>query len=192
MVPFRGFAILAPVPVRHLISGCEYLDQTQLEFLAFGSLKIKENTSLRMLEGFQEIDQERDGQPVALLIYPSKEGTEEKPPYQVCWAAWYIGHKPATGDGLHPASDPWKYRPPTCRDGHDYNPDRERWSFYWHAAGLRQLPEQNWIDLTSLQREPLVGRAKPWPQGPERVTGEGWQSILDTLPPPPVGECIMD
>lgn len=187
MTPYRGFAILVPVPVKHLISGSENQARKQLGFLAFGSGKVKENTSLRTLKLFREIDKDRDGQPVPLLIYPSKEATEEKPPFQVCWAAWYTGHVHERNDGLHPASDPWKYRPPTCKENYDHNPDSERWMLYWHAAGLNLLPEQNWIDLAALQRKRQV---RPWPLGPEVLTGGGWQSILDTLPTPPVGESM--
>lgn len=178
--PFRGFSVLVPVPQRHLDSSYEKLKQEPLSCIAFGSGKIKEQTSYRMLRLFESIDKERDGDPVALLIYPSKETDNEKPPYQVCWAAWYVKHVPARGDGLHPDSDPWRYRPPTCKQNYEINPDSERWIMYWHAAGLMRLDEDNWINIQSLERDrPL----RPWPLGPEVVQGSSWTSVLDYLKP---------
>jgi hypothetical protein len=167
----RDFAILAPVPARHLESGYEKLAKADLQYLAFGSGRIGENTRLRMLDFFRNVDAECGREPLITLIYPSREGVEERPPFQVCWVGWYVGHVPAGPDGLHPNADPWRYRPPTCRTNHDLDPQRERWLVYWHVEGLRALADGDRIDVRKLERDrPL----RPWPLGPEIVRGESW------------------
>src|SRR5205823_3973129 len=127
------FAILAPVPVVHLESGRAHAERETLDQLAFGSGEVKDDTSLYAIELFRRIDEDRSGLPVMTLIYPSRYPDKPKPPYLVEWTGLYIGHVAARADGLHPDADPWKYRPPTCRENYGLDLAKERWSVYWHV-----------------------------------------------------------
>ena len=123
--PLADFALLAPVPWCHLDSGRRKARAEGLGFIAFGSGPVKEQTSMYSLEFFRRVDEERRGRPVVMLIYPSLEQDEPKPPYLVEWTGLYTGHITARADGLHP--DGWKYRPDSCRDNHLAGLAREEW-----------------------------------------------------------------
>jgi hypothetical protein len=93
------FAILAPVPLEHLQTGLDVC--AKKGSVAFGT---------RKWELFRSLDQKRDGQPVAALIYPSHdEDLSAKDTFIVSWFGWYVRSIDSKG-GAHP--DGMKYRPP--------------------------------------------------------------------------------
>ena len=91
------FAILAPVPQEHLISGQAIA--ADIGFVAFGS---------RKFELFRDIDLRRDGDPVPVLIYPSYEDDLSKVTSLISWRGWYIGSE-ETHNGRHSLG--MKHRP---------------------------------------------------------------------------------
>src|SRR4051794_31875304 len=101
MTRTANLAILAPVPEHHLETGREKVEEENLPFLAFGSGDARGEGGLRMLEMFNDIGRDPSDRPVPLLIYPSKRSLHDyqPPPYQVCWAGWYIGYEEANDVG---------------------------------------------------------------------------------------------
>lgn len=154
------FAILAPVPDEHLVSGSDVLANEG--FVAFGSLK---------WELFPEIDQLRGDKPVPMLIYPSYEHEAAKISYVIKWTGWYVGHVRSVA-GAHP--DGMRYRPETAKN---YPNDLSGyWAIFWHVAELQKLPEAKHKSIASLHS---YKTAKFWkaghaPRGPEIVARPSW------------------
>jgi hypothetical protein len=137
------FALLAPVPLRHLQSGAEVAQREG--FVAFGT------TCWELL---RDLDVLREGSRVPVLVYAShaEDGEGEA---DVTWAGWYVGSTESRG-GAHPQG--MKHRPPTTasdKAGH--------WAVFWHVTDLRELPPQCRQPIATLRnfksRKPAKGAA---------------------------------
>ena len=122
---FRGqqaitneFAILAPVPLRHLESGLETCREHGK--VAFGSMGC---------EFFKKVDSKRGDKDVSVFIYASL--AEQSIGAKVSWQAVYTDVVDAQF-GKHPLGG--KYRPETTKsDG--------AWNFFWEVRDLCPLPK---------------------------------------------------
>lgn len=76
----HDFALLAPVPLEHLMSGLKL--QAAKDFIAFGT---------RKWELLRKVDLMR-GRAVPVLVYPSHEDVPAENSFVVSWFGWYIGH----------------------------------------------------------------------------------------------------
>jgi hypothetical protein len=147
------FAILAPVPEEHLMSGQDVVQKTG--FVAFGT---------RKWELLRQVDSLRDGDPVPVLIYPSHEDTPVKNSFIVSWFGWYFGHVASKG-GAHP--DGLTHRPqstvqyPLDNAGH--------WAAFWHVRDLRELPLEKRITIGKIGTVKGGWRKDAPPRGPELV-----------------------
>ena len=90
-----NIALLAPVPLEHLISALEVLEVE--EKVAFGSLAFLV---------FHELDKQRKGLPVDVYIYASAR--EDNRDAALFWRATYVGFVPSSG-GSHPSG--MRFRP---------------------------------------------------------------------------------
>jgi hypothetical protein len=149
------FAILAPVPLEHLQTGRDVC--AKKGSVAFGT---------RQWELFRSLDQKRDGQPVAALIYPSHdEDLPAKDTFIVSWFGWYVRSIHSKG-GAHP--DGMKYRPATTAD---YPADNKgHWAVFWHVEGLRELPKEKQLPISKIQGFKGGWRKNAPPRGPELIT----------------------
>lgn len=153
------FAILAPVPEEHLISGLEVLKQE--EHVAFGT---------RKWELFRHVEALCGGEPVPVLIYPSVEDDSPKLSYLVKWIGWYDGYE---------ESDDGRYRFPECRpkSTEKYAGDQSGyWAGFWRVKRLQKLEESGFRPISSLQSHKS---GKFWkkgspPRGPEIVQRPEW------------------
>ncbi|WP_419906231.1 hypothetical protein [Hoeflea sp.] len=143
------FAILAPVPEKHLISGkavCEAEGE-----VAFGS---------KNWELFRTIDDKRGDAAVPVLIYPSKAA----PSYKVQWVGLYVRHVDSR-HGTHP--DKMKFRPQSTEK---YPPDnKDYWAVFWHVAKLEQLPKLKWLPISNVKSIKGGWRKNAPPHGPVLV-----------------------
>jgi hypothetical protein len=148
------FAILAPVPLEHLQSGA--LIAAETGYVAFGSAK---------WELFRQIDAEREGAPVPVLIYPSHDDTPATMNFVVSWWGWYVGHSESKG-GAHVAG--MAHRPPTTIK---YEADNSgHWAVFWHVQGLRELPPDKRLPIGKIPKIKGGWRKTAPPRGPELVT----------------------
>lgn len=148
------FAILAPVPSVHLESGLSVV--VEQGFVAFGSMK---------WQLFREADKLRMDRPVPVLIYPSHESKLAKLTFNVTWLGWYIGHVTSRG-GAHP--DGMKYRPESTTNNPSDNSGH--WAIFWHVKGLRELPREQQLPISSLESYKSGYWRKYYaPRGPEIV-----------------------
>jgi hypothetical protein len=116
----RAFALLAPVPEIHLISGQEVCAQQGK--VAFGS---------RVFELFRKLDTARGKDEIDVFIYASLP--EESIGAMVSWQAVYVGHVEARRNGTHPAGA--KLRPTTA-----YETDKPNsWVIYWEVRDLQPI-----------------------------------------------------
>src|SRR5262249_50503706 len=147
------FAVLAPVPERHLRSGQIVARDTG--HVAFGSQKF---------ELFREVDRLRAGEPVPVIIYPSHEDAEAKMGFMISWTAWYIGHVQSSSEKR---SDEPAHRPPTTigNKGDDSN----GWAIFWRARDLNMLPENQHFAISTVQTKKGYWRKDHPPRGPEIV-----------------------
>jgi len=148
----NGFAILAPVPEEHLVYGVTVcLHEGKV---AFGS---------RAWEVFRKADEERQGLPVRVLIYPSHPiSTHHRGP-KVAWEALYIGQV-AAKNGAHPHG--MKFRPPST--GKYLTDNYGHWALFWEVTELTSLPPSEMIsirDLRGLDKKGYYGRTFV-PEGP--------------------------
>jgi len=160
MISSVDFAVLAPVPEEHLLSGLEVV--LREGFVAYGS---------RKWELFEEVDRLRGGEPVPVLIYPSDEDHAVKMSYLSKWSGMYVGHVRSQG-GTHPAG--MKYRPESVEQ---YPNDLSGyWAVFWHVAQLQRLDEANHKAISSLQsyRAGKYWKAGSPPRGPEIIARPGW------------------
>jgi hypothetical protein len=148
------FAILAPVPLEHLRSG---LDVAAIhDKVAYGT---------RKWELFRQVEALREGQPVAMLIYPSHEDELAKSNFIVSWFGWYVSSIDGIG-GAHPEG--MKYRPPSTAA---YPSDNKgHWANFWHVKGLRELPPDKRLPIGKIQGFKGGWRKTAPPRGPELVT----------------------
>jgi hypothetical protein len=144
----HDFALLAPVPLRHLQSGLEVATSG---YVAFGTMK---------WELLRKLDVMRKGAPVPALIYPSHEDVHAKLTFLVCWYAWYVGHVHSS-HGKHPLG--MKHRPETTAH------DRGHWAAFWHVKGLRELPTEKHLPISEIGAIRGGWRKNAPPRGPELV-----------------------
>jgi hypothetical protein len=152
----RKFAILAPVPEAHLISGLEAIaaqvdseDITNpgLPKVAFGSMAF---------EILRKADELRKEQAVEVLIYASDAQGDQPLNSEVRWRARYIGHLPSR-NGRYPGKP--LFRPKAATE-------RPIWAVYWEVQALEKLKTP--IAIASLQGLGQKANCKPRfvPEGP--------------------------
>lgn len=126
----RKFAILAPVPESHLISGLEAIaaqlnseDLTPegLPKVAFGSMAF---------EILRKADELRKERAVEVLIYASDAEGDQPLNTEVWWRARYIGHLPSR-NGRYPGKA--QFRPKAAAT------ERPIWAVYWEVQELEKL-----------------------------------------------------
>lgn len=115
----NDFAILAPVPEMHLVSGQEVCDRETK--VAFGSMAF---------ELFRKADELRRNEPVEVFIYASYAETDRPLRSEASWHGLYIGHVPSRS-GRHPNGS--RFRPPTTAN------DRPTWAIFWEVEQLEPL-----------------------------------------------------
>jgi hypothetical protein len=123
----RTFAILAPVPEQHLISGLDAIAQ-QLDadppqnppLLAYGS---------DAFEVFGQADQLRKETSVQMYFYAS-HAKEQPLNHQATWRATYIGHVHSRR-GRYPGSA--LHRPASTQN------DAPTWAVFWRVQDLEKL-----------------------------------------------------
>ena len=120
------FAILTPVPLRHLESGLETCREHGK--VAFGSMGC---------EFFRNVDSKRGDKDVSAFIYASL--VEQSIGAKASWQAIYTGYVNAL-QGKHPEGG--KYRPETTNSDGD-------WNVFWEVRDLRPLPQP--IEISSLR-----------------------------------------
>jgi hypothetical protein len=153
----RKFAILAPVPEIHLISGLEAIadqlnsdDITSLGLpkVAFGSMAF---------EILRKADELRKERAVEVLIYASDAKGDQPLNSEVSWRARYIGHVPSR-NGRYPGKS--LFRPKAAAT------ERPVWAVYWEVQELEKLKTP--IPIASLQGLGQKANCKPRfvPEGP--------------------------
>ena len=147
------FAILAPVPLRHLETGLDIARATG--FVAFGS---------RKFELFRDINERCGGSPVPVLIYPSHEDDIAKTSNLVSWVGWYVGSE-ESNNGRH--SKGMEHRPPTTGDNPSDN--KGYWAVFWHVRDLMPLALSDRFPISKLQTVKGGWRKNAPPRGPELV-----------------------
>ncbi len=155
-----SFAILAPIPDEHLVSGVPVVDDHG--YVAYGSNK---------WELFVEIDKLRGDQKVPVLIYPSDEDGTGKMDYVIKWTGMYCGHEHSEG-GTHPEG--MKHRPESTMQ---YAGDISGfWAIFWHVAELKKLNEADYQPISSLlsYKSGKYWKAGHPPRGPEIVARPKW------------------
>jgi hypothetical protein len=118
----KNVALLAPVPLEHLIDGAKVVLVEGK--VAFGS---------RAWEVFRELDALRQGLPVEVYIYAS----HASPPgaLEASWIGRYIGHVESAG-GAHPAG--MRFRPAST--GKYIKDNLGKWAVFWELDLLEELP----------------------------------------------------
>jgi hypothetical protein len=154
------FAILAPVPKRHLLSG-KAVPPSKV-YVSFGSQK---------WELFRKVDKLRDGQDVPVLIYASHETAKAKFSFRVTWSASYVGGVEDEASKIEDAAT--ARRPPTTYDQEgDYPND---WAVFWRVRHLKELPDKLHVQIKSLkQYKSQYWTMKNPPLGPEIVSRPAW------------------
>lgn len=153
----RKFAILAPVPEIHLISGLEAIaaqvdsDDVTIQGLpkvAFGSM------AFEILRKADELRKERT---VEVLIYASDAEGDRPLNSEVWWRARYIGHLPSRS-GRYPGKS--LFRPKAAAT------EKPIWAVYWEVQELEKLKTP--IPIASLQVLGQKANCKPRfvPDGP--------------------------
>jgi hypothetical protein len=145
-----NIALLAPVPVEHLVSALETLKSE--ERVAFGSMSFLV---------FHELDRQRKGLPVDVYIYGS--AIESEPDGPALWRAIYIGYVESNGGG-HPKG--MRFRPKSTEK---YPLDNEgHWGLFWEVIDLRPATSTSWCpigEMTGFGKKRRYG--KPFvPEGP--------------------------
>jgi hypothetical protein len=131
--PNPDFALLAPVPLEHLLSGASVAAAAGK--VAFGSMA---------WELFREVDTLRQGQSVDVFIYASHAAGV--PVLAATWRGVYVGHVVSQG-GMHPAG--MQFRPPTtAKYPHD---NSGYWAVFWEVADLGQLPPNSQLPIRTLR-----------------------------------------
>jgi hypothetical protein len=126
-------ALLAPVPLEHLLDGAEVCVKEGK--VAFGS---------RAWEVFRKLDEIRGNTVVDVYIYASQSVPGGIP--EVSWHARYVGQVESVG-GAHP--DGMRYRPPSTAKYPDDNVGH--WAVYWEVESLGQLEPGERIRIKDLR-----------------------------------------
>jgi hypothetical protein len=123
----HAFALLAPVPEMHLISGLEaiaaQLDSKDLPSdhspkVAFGSMDF---------EVFGEVEKLRGGKAIEVFIYASQSKGEQPLNPEVTWRGLYVGYV-ASRRGRYPGKT--VYRPASTMS------DAPTWAVFWEIQEL--------------------------------------------------------
>jgi hypothetical protein len=126
-------ALLAPVPLEHLVSALETC-RAEGE-AAFGS---------RDFAAFRKLDELAAGLPCDVFIYASDAPTRHAP--AVSWKARYV-KTVETSNGRHP--DGMRYRPQSTAA---YKTDNlGHWAVFWEVADLRRLGPGDAIPISKLR-----------------------------------------
>ena len=138
------FAILAPVPMEHLRSGYELAPN--VEHVAYGTNK---------WEWLRDVEIDRAGMPIPMLLYASHEGDDADPTCNVAWIGWLVG----SSESEREVKD---HRPPSTQtDG--------KWGAFWLVKGLKPLPKADQLPISKIQTTKGGWRKEAPPRGPERV-----------------------
>ena len=136
----RTFAILAPVPESHLVSGLETIaaqlssddvSSQGLPKVAFGSMGF---------EVLRKADELRKERLVEVLIYATDAKGDQPLNPEVWWRARYIGHVPSR-NGRYPGKS--QFRPAAAAA------DRPIWAIYWEVQELQKLKKP--VPIATLQ-----------------------------------------
>lgn len=126
-----NIALLAPVPIEHLISGKEVCGREGK--IAFGS---------NVFELFRELDNERAGLEVDVFFYASKSGAVDQ---TVSWHGVYVGNVESIG-GAHP--DGMRFRPPTTARYPEDNSGH--WGIFYEVRELKELGDDDRLAVSDL------------------------------------------
>lgn len=149
----NAFAILAPVPEEHLISGLDAiaaqldsddLPPDHLPKVAFGSMDF---------EVLGEIEKLRNGKAVEVLIYASDAKGEQPLNPEVTWRGLYVGSV-GSRRGRYPGKA-------ICRPKSTAS-DKPTWAVFWEVHGLEHLK-------TPVPIGKLRGRNKKTPYQPRFI-----------------------
>jgi hypothetical protein len=156
------FALLAPVPLEHLIDGI--LITRARKYVSFGSQK---------WDLFRQIERERAGRPVPTLIYASQDESRSELKYKVDWLGWYIG---STEDSEEKRQDEHEgHRPPSTYNYRNLGDSAYGWAVFWRVLGLVQVPRDQAHEIRELQSlRTGVARKAGAPRGPERIELPAW------------------
>lgn len=128
----HAFAILAPVPEMHLISGLEAivaqlnsddLPPDHLPKVAFGSMGF---------ELFGEVEKLRGGKAVEVFIYASHAKGDQPLNPEVTWRGLYVGYVPSRR-GRYPGRS-------ICRPK-STEADTPTWAVFWEVQELERLKQ---------------------------------------------------
>lgn len=150
MLTCKNVALLAPVPLEHLLDGRSVAQQ--IGRVAFGS---------RRFDLFRELDAKRAGLPVDVYIYPSH--ASGVPIFEVSWQGVYV-RSVETPDGAHPEG--MKYRPPST--SHYPSDNLGHWAVFWEVTELRELSPSERMTVgrfTGFGKKKAYGNNFP-PEGP--------------------------
>ena len=126
-------ALLAPVPLEHLLSGRETCDKQGK--VAFGS---------RAFDALHKLTELADGASCDVVIYASDAHLPGPP--KATWRARFVRWVEAKAGG-HP--EEMKYRPPTTAQ---YQGDNHgHWFVFWEVSDLRELPSAQHILISNLK-----------------------------------------
>jgi hypothetical protein len=153
----RSFALLAPVPEKHLLSGLESIS-TQLDSkdlppdhqpkVAFGSMDF---------EVFGEVEKLRTGQAVEVFIYASQATGEQPLNPEVTWRGLYVGYV-GSRRGRYPGKA--ICRPLTTAS------DSPTWAVFWEVQALEPLKQPIPIGKLRGKNKKTDYQARFLPEGP--------------------------
>ena len=145
-------ALLAPVPLKHLIDGQEACEKRHHHTVAFGSMNWGLFEKLEALRGMLCID---------VFIYASRS---DELTHTATWHARYVGRAEALADGTHPRGE--RYRPESCAG-------EAGWAIYWEVMDLKRLDPP--IPLSDFRALESGENYKPTylPEGPVLIEHPG-------------------
>lgn len=153
----RSFAILAPVPEMHLLSGLEALTAQldsdelrpdQLPKVAFGSMEF---------EVFAEVEKLRNGKAVEVVIYASDAKGDQPLNPEVTWRGLYVGYV-GSRRGRYPGKS--IFRPQATAN------DSPTWAVFWEVQELEQLKTPLPIGKLRAKNKKTNYQARFIPEGP--------------------------
>lgn len=152
-----AFALLAPVPEMHLISGLEAiaaqfdsddLQPDQLPKVAFGSMDF---------EVFGEVEKLRGGRAVDVFIYASHAKGDQPLNPEATWRGIYVGYV-ASRRGRYPGKS--IHRPKSTAT------DTPNWAVFWEIQELEQLKKPVAIGSLRAKNKKTNYQARFIPEGP--------------------------
>jgi hypothetical protein len=148
------FAILAPVPEYHLLSGLkesipqQYEDGEREPLVAFGSMDF---------ELFRQADDLRGDRPVEVFIYASMSEADQPLNPVVTWRGLYAGHV-LSRRGRYPGKA--SHRPPSMTG------DAPTWAVFWLLKDLSKLETPLPIGLFQGLKQKKPYETRFIPRGP--------------------------